>query len=416
MSNSRNDKGKLRIPTETLYYILNYYFENKPKEEFREDIGTEDLEKSGNQFDYFAEILENWISRQLKKGLFQSYIDITEDLYTVRGKICMTQTIRNRINQRSSIVCEHDEYSANVLLNQIVKKALYLLIQKKDLFIIDEDRRNRLRKLYFKLSSVSDLSDKKIEWNRLDYSKSNVEYRAIVKICRLIIEREIWIRIKGKDKKEVYDKGVKNDYDLFEKFILMFCKKHQKIFENAGLTNIEIKSDPHHWVNESGEHTKRTLLPGLCTDITIKAETSKGVMKKHLIIETKFHSDIYTHRKDAPYPPTQVDRIFYSEPINQLFVYMYNLKEHEKKSGMEVSVSGLLLYGLGHVSMDPEDPESNQVARNAWIWPGNEQKPIPFQLGEFPVTVGCLDLIRSFRDVKVQLEYLIKEAYGLGNS
>ena len=58
-----------------------------------EEIATEDFENIHN---LFAAILSKGINRQLKQGLYREYLNRKEDVVGARGKINMSETIRNR--------------------------------------------------------------------------------------------------------------------------------------------------------------------------------------------------------------------------------------------------------------------------------------------------------------------------------
>ena len=63
-----------------------------------EDIlGAEEFNEIEN---LFASILLVWMTRQFKQGLYREYVDQIDDLSTVRGKIDIEGTIKNKISHR----------------------------------------------------------------------------------------------------------------------------------------------------------------------------------------------------------------------------------------------------------------------------------------------------------------------------
>ena len=98
-----------------VYYMLAYAFRALKMDEY-DDLAGEDFE---HMHDLFAAILAKGITRQVKQGLYREYLDRTEDLTTVRGKIDLQGTLRNRIAKSQRISCEYDELSENNLNNKV---------------------------------------------------------------------------------------------------------------------------------------------------------------------------------------------------------------------------------------------------------------------------------------------------------
>ncbi len=91
---------------------------NSVTEGGHENVEKEEFDKIHN---LFAAILAKGIGRQLKQGLYREYVDKTESLATLRGKIDINGTVRNKLARQKLISCEFDELSENNLLNQIIK-------------------------------------------------------------------------------------------------------------------------------------------------------------------------------------------------------------------------------------------------------------------------------------------------------
>ena len=98
-----------------VYHMLAYAFRALSMDEY-DDLAGEDFE---HMHDLFAAILAKGITRQVKQGLYREYLGRTEDLTTVRGKIELQGTLRNRIAKSQRISCEYDELSENNLHNQV---------------------------------------------------------------------------------------------------------------------------------------------------------------------------------------------------------------------------------------------------------------------------------------------------------
>lgn len=118
------DKG---IFIRNIYYMLSYAFQELKKNNY-EDIAQEEF---GRISDLFAEILYRGLSSQLKQGLYREYVDKSDSLTVLRGRIDMNRLIRNRINCDRRLVCEYEELSENNIFNRILKSTAILLMRKR---------------------------------------------------------------------------------------------------------------------------------------------------------------------------------------------------------------------------------------------------------------------------------------------
>ena len=84
------------ILIKNIYYMLSYAFTTL-KQGGYEDVDSENFD---NLHDLFAAILAKGIGRQLKQGLYREYLNRTDTLPVVRGKIDMPGTMQNRLARR----------------------------------------------------------------------------------------------------------------------------------------------------------------------------------------------------------------------------------------------------------------------------------------------------------------------------
>ena len=113
------------IPIKNIYYMLSYAFQMLNEQGYK-NLATEDFDNAG---DLCAAILIRGISYQLKRGLGREYISETDTISAIRGKIEITESIKNQSMIRSQMVCTYDEFSVNSPLNQIIKSTVMLLLK-----------------------------------------------------------------------------------------------------------------------------------------------------------------------------------------------------------------------------------------------------------------------------------------------
>ena len=127
----------MQIPIENIYYLLCYAW-NKLDEKDRVSFSIDDIT---DLIVFFAKVLIIASKMLLKRGIDKSYIDHTTELAGVKGKLEMSQTLKSNLLYRQRTICTFDEFSANILSNQILVTTLYILIGTKGL----DNRANALK-------------------------------------------------------------------------------------------------------------------------------------------------------------------------------------------------------------------------------------------------------------------------------
>ena len=130
------DKG---IFIKNFFHMLSYAFKALKQTNY-EKIAAENFDKIE---DLMAAILVKGIAQQLKQGLHREYITYSEDLSTLKGKLDIHGSIKQRIAQKRRLSCDYDELSENNILNQILKTTALHLIQCREVSL---ERRKALRK------------------------------------------------------------------------------------------------------------------------------------------------------------------------------------------------------------------------------------------------------------------------------
>ena len=81
---------------QNIYYMLTYAFQVLKQKNYEKISG----EKFDNIENLFASILSTGLAQQLKQGLHREYVAINDNLNTVRGKINLSETIKNKIKHK----------------------------------------------------------------------------------------------------------------------------------------------------------------------------------------------------------------------------------------------------------------------------------------------------------------------------
>ena len=215
------------------------------------DIASVDSETFKNIYNLFSIILCMMIRKQVKSGMNRDYIDRSEPLSTVRGKInCQYNKVWWNIKRK--LVCDFDEFSENNQLNQIVKTTANYLI--KSPYIGNPTKKELKRQLvYFNNVDLIEISS--INWKKIIYNKNNNSYKSLIVLCELILKGLIVSDKTGDNQfKQFLDETAL--HRIYENFIKEYFRKHYNL--NAGSRNLSLTDDAIEYIGM------------MKTDITLK--------------------------------------------------------------------------------------------------------------------------------------------------
>ena len=349
------DKG---ILIKNIYYMLTYAFQVLRQTNY-EDIEAEHFDEIQ---DLFAAILAKGISQQLKQGLHKEYITVHETRTSLRGKIDMPETVRNRVQHKQVISCEYDELSENNLLNQILKTTADILLRSKG---VSSDHKNELKKVLLFFDGIDTVDHTAIQWNRIQIQKNNKSYEMLINVCYFVIDGMLQTTEKGSYRMAQFSD--EHMARLYEKFVLEYYRRHHKeLSANAS----EIKWD----IPKDTEETAVKYLPTMQSDIMLKNKART----KTLIIDTKYYTRTMQKQFDTSYS-------YHSGNLYQIFTYVKNQAADE--SGI---VSGMLLYAKTGETITPD---------------------AEFMMSGNKISVKTLDLNMHFSQISAQLDRIVADHF-----
>ena len=298
-----------------IYYMLCYSFNRELLKEKEESEVNE--ETFDNIYNLFSMILNIMLKKQIKKGIHKDYIYNKEEIKTIKGKINITDSIKNNSLIDRKVICEHDDFSENNSFNQIIKTTVFYLIKSNK---IGKYTKNELKKCMVYFGNVDIVKIRSINWNIIKFNRYNKDYRNILLICELILKGLIINDKSGNDKfKEFLD--ATRISTIYENFIREFYRKHYPEFK--------AKSKIMCFEDEKTSE----YIPVMKTDITLKCG------EKTLIIDAKFYDKIIREGRYG-------SKVISSNNIYQIYTYVD--KEDPYKTD---STYGMLLYAQS--SNDP---------------------------------------------------------------
>lgn len=329
--------------------MLSYAWENTLKQDSELQLDSEIFD---NIYNLLTSILIQGVKSLIKSGFTRGYIDFTEEMPAVRGRINLDNTIKGQTLTRKQLVCDYDDFSENILLNRIIKSTMVKLLSCPEL---DKKYKGQCKVLLRSFTGVEEIDIGSVGWGRMAFTRNNYNYRLIINICQLIDTGLITTEEKGSYKFATFIKD-RAMAKLYEKFVLNFYKRE--------LSGYKVYSSIIDW--QLDELPGDNLLPIMRTDIELEGFNGK------VIIDTKYYSNALTKSNIGE------TKTLISANLYQIFAYVKNSKFNGK-------VSGMLLYPT-------VDYELNQKYKMA----GND------------IYINTVNLGLSFDEIKSRLLQIVK--------
>jgi 5-methylcytosine-specific restriction enzyme subunit McrC len=306
----------VKIPIRNLFYLLSYVWDV----DWEMEWSAIDAEKSGDALNLLTRILATSTDRIFRRGLDRGYKEVSEELYGVRGRIDIANTIKRNGFASGKLTCGYEELDYSVLHNQIIKTTLTKLIHTNAL---DKNLREEVIDLAHRMRYIAPVELNQNIFSKVRFHSNLRSYRLPISVCRLIYDQLLPSQTTGQyEFVNITDEKL---FRIFEKFIFKFYEKHIDKTVYTG-----IKKERLGWQDTSFEGGIDDFLPSLETDVSLFNATNK------LVIECKFYESAIQTRT---FGEANKKNSFIATHINQLFVYLKNLEIKDKSI-----LSGMIIY------------------------------------------------------------------------
>src|SRR5690625_515180 len=289
-----------QIPIRNIYYMLSYAYQTLNLGEYKQ-IGTE---KFKNVKELYSEILLIGVPVLIRGGLSKDYISVEENSNVIKGKIDINSTIKKNALVNKKVAVVYDEFSEDILLNQIIKATLVYLSRSNQI------SRKKQRLFYGLLPYFTEVSDVEIDlklWREVRYNRQNIRYQFIVDVCRYLYEQLLFDESSTSQlMKEIQDEQRLSS--LYEKFIYAFFKRETKY--SVSRPQIRWSVDDHF----------TDALPIMQTDLVLQKD------RKTLIVDAKFYSESMVTRFEGGVAKQKSSNLY------QIFTYINNRKKRQIKT------------------------------------------------------------------------------------
>ena len=228
--------------------------------------------------DLLASVLIHRTEKILRTGLDRGYRDQTQELFGVRGRINVSQSVRSRGLLLGRLVCEFDELDHAVLHNQVIRSTLARLAKVRGL---DPSLAETASSLMRRMADVELVVLSERVFDRVVLHRNTAQYRLPIQVCHLLYRQLIPVDQTGHFRFKEFDDD--NLATLYEQFLRNFYKREQTTFH-------QVKRERFSWQNALGESEALAYLPQMETDISLLSHSTR------LVIDAKFYTKSMSSR------------------------------------------------------------------------------------------------------------------------
>ena len=211
-------ESKSPIPIRNLFYMLCYAW-NVLAVADNIKVGSDDFEDAYN---LLARVFSYGIGKLIRSGFHRSYIENTEELTTLRGKIDVQESMRKLTAQRKQLICTYDEYSTNDLFNQILRYTIDSLLKNPNVDMITK-KDLKQKRVFF--ADIDPVPPTKTNRQKLIFNRNNVTYKLLINIAVMLYDNTM---VNEEDGNNTFKDFFRQEqmHKVFELFLLNFYKIH----------------------------------------------------------------------------------------------------------------------------------------------------------------------------------------------
>ncbi len=316
--------------------------------------------------------------RQIRRGLRGDYVERSEEMRGVRGRIDFAQTLRGMSIYRGRLHCEYEEFTLNVPRNQIVRSTLGDALSRG--FTSVEEERAKYGRL---VSDVEALIRMLYEIDRVrvtqrliaselrQLGRNEREYKLMLKICEMLQDPAM-PRSDGASDLEYVDWFRKREHEIFERFVANFYRLKLQPSEWDVSPQMRLR-----WNETSQDDVDDVRLPSMQPDIVLRR---RGASDQIVVVDTKWYSSVA--------PEHYGNLTVHSANLYQMYAY---LASQDQESDVHRKATGILLYG--------QTREGERKLRT--------------RIDEHPFWVETLDLMQEWEEIEEDLVRLVGETFAV---
>lgn len=305
------------IPIKNIFYMLCYAWNILS---IKGDIEV-DEDDFDDAYNLLARIFAFGLGKLIRSGFHRSYIEETELLSSVRGRININGSIRARMARQQKLECTYDDYSNNDCFNQILKYTIDALLKHPE---IDKKIKKDLKKMQVFFAGIKATAPTKEVRRGLIFNRNNTTYKMLIHVAIMLYDNTMVNEDSGKNAFVDFFRDGQMER-VYEMFILNFYAI------NLDSSRYRVHAPKITWVMEEDAEERYGGLVDVVmnpsdrrTDIVIE----NRVTKKQMILDAKYYQETLVRG----YRDSTIAR-FRRNHIDQVRGYVLDSKYPGKKLG-----------------------------------------------------------------------------------
>ena len=369
--NSGNDRNTDKIPVRNWWHMLLYAWDLVELE----GLFDAKWESAPNLRELLTRILVELTNRQIRRGLRGDYVDRSEPLKMVRGRIDFNRTLSDLLMYKGQLHCEYQEYSLNVPRNQIIATTL----QRQSRSGFEGSNNDQINALKFDVERLVRTMDgiDRVELDRSLISNemhklgpNEREYKLMLRVCEMLYMPKLPMESDADVSDGFRDWVQQRENEIFEQFVANFC-----MIELQGRGWNVTSQTQQRWNETGSESIGDARLPTMRPDIVL-AHRESG---KIVVADTKWYRSVVSDRFGTP--------TVHSSNLYQMYAY---LASQDHRGTNHRAATGILLYA--------------QTTKH--------DLDFRTKIDGHPFWVYTLDLMKNWEGIEADLRALVTDAVG----
>ncbi len=261
-----------KVPTRNLLYLVESTYA-LPKVRFFDEAKY----ATGQSFsEFLLHFFYLKVKALLRSGLYRSYASHVENTTSVRGRILIAQTLTRNYANRHRVYCETDEYTVDILENQIIRFTL----DATQSLVTGSPLRYLLWKLRAGFADVTMPKHLPLDtFSRVVYHRLNEHYRPVHELCLLFLRH---LSLDVPIGRVSFYSFLVNMEALFQEFLFSIMRRSPAF---AGM-RVERQSESRIVLKHG---------TGITGDMSIRPDIRVGNGGSFLIVDAKYKEPLVAH-------------------------------------------------------------------------------------------------------------------------
>ena len=312
------EKVEQYIPIKNLYYLLCYAWELADQ---REKIKV-DAEGCSTYPDLFAKLLVTGCTVLFKRGLHREYVPHQEVIVGIKGKWNISESLKTPSYRMGKMDCTFDDFSDNILVNQIIYASLRRLLGYQEL---NGRVRKDVLRIYQSFPRVTDIDLTSDVFKSVVITRESRFYSLLIHICQIIFEA-----LLPNEKEEgvfhFVDFSRQHMERIFESFLFNFyrreCYEEYPVVERSKI-RFQLQT-----IEGSA-----SILPTMQTDVTLVNPAEQ----KKIIIDAKYYMETLVARfSESEHEKVRTSHMFQ--------IMSYIMHQENANIPYTLNANGILIY------------------------------------------------------------------------